>query len=142
MGFQERGIWIDAAVTLCSFVAYAALVLARAQGVPLDRVAYVAPMLWVIGAGIVAIIAGRIATGIGWPEDCGKTDVRDLEIGRFGDRVGQSFLGLSGLAALGLCMAEASHFWIANVIYLGFVVSVLMGAAMKLAAYRQGIPEL
>jgi len=142
MAFQERGIWVDAVVTLCSFVVYSALVLVRAQGIPLHRVAYVAPMLWAIGIGILVVIVGRIAAGIGWPEDCGKTDARDLEIGRFGDRVGQSFLGLSGLAALGLCMAEASHFWIANAIYLGFVVSVLVGSAMKLAAYRQGIPDL
>jgi len=141
MAFEERGIWIDAAATLCSFVVYASIVLARAQGIPLHSVAYVAPMLWVIGVGIVVTIAGHAVAGIACPDDCGKKDVRDLEIGRFGDRVGQSFLGLSGLAALGLCVAEASHFWIANVIYLGFV-SVLMGSAMKLAAYRQGIPDL
>ncbi len=141
MAFEERSTWINGSVTLCSVVAYLAVVLGRAQGVPLHEVAYVTPMLWVIGGGIVAVIAVQALLAVVWPIDCGKKDVRDLEIGRFGDRVGQSFLGISGLVALGLTMARADHFWIAQVIYVGFVVATLMGAVMKLVAYRRGIPD-
>ncbi len=140
MSFGEKTTWIFAAVTLCSFAIYAAILAGRAQGVPLREVAYVAPMLWTIGGGIVASVAGHAAVGCIWPKECGQKDVRDREIERFGDNVGQSFLVVGGMAALALSMARVDHFWIANAVYLGFVLSALLGSATKIAAYRKGFP--
>ncbi len=141
MTFEERSTWIYATVALFSFVAYAAVIAGRAQGVPLHEVAYVAPMLWTIGGGILVTIAGNILVANIWRGDCGKKDVRDLEIGRFGERVGQSFICIGGVAALVLAMAKADHFWIAHTIYVGFAASTLLAAATKLVAYRRGIPD-
>jgi hypothetical protein len=76
--------------------------------------------------------------GIAWPKDRGKTDERDRGIHRFGEYIGQSFVVIGGVVALGLSMAEVDHFWIANAIYLGFVLSALLGSAAKLVAYRRG----
>jgi hypothetical protein len=42
------------------------------------------------------------------------------------------------VAALVLAMAEADHFWIANAVYLAFVLSALLGSAAKIVAYRRG----
>jgi hypothetical protein len=44
-------------------------------------------------------------------------------------------------AAAGLVMAMArwDYFWIANVIYLGFVLWAVAGSVLKLAAYRRGL---
>ena len=42
------------------------------------------------------------------------------------------------LAAMVLSMLEAKHFWIANVIYLSFVMSAVFGSMARLAAYRRG----
>ena len=141
MTFEERSTWIYAAVALVSFVAYAAVIAGRAQGVPLRDVAYVAPMLWTIGSGIVATIAGNVLVAGIWRGDCGKRDVRDQEIGRFGERVGQSFVCIGGVAALALAMAKAEHFWIAHVTYVAFLLATLLGATMKILAYRRGIPD-
>ncbi len=40
-----------------------------------------------------------------------------------------------------MSMAELNHFWIANVIYLAFVLSTLLGSAAKIAAYRRGFQQ-
>ncbi len=68
-------------------------------------------------------------------------DQRDREINRFGDYIGQSFVIVGGVAALGLAMAELSYFWIANAIYLGFVLSSILGSTAKIVAYRWGFPR-
>lgn len=139
MTFEEKNTWIFAFVAFCSYGIYVAVILGRAPGIPLHQVAYVAPMLWAIGGGVVASIAGCIVVACLWPKECGKKDVRDREIGRLGDYVGQSFAVIGGVAALGLSMAEAAHFWISNVVYLGFVLSALLGSATKIVAYRRGL---
>ena len=68
----------------------------------------------------------------------GQKDQRDREIHRFGEYIGQSFVVIGGVAALVLAMAEADHFWIANAIYLAFVLSSVLGCAAKIVAYRRG----
>ena len=60
------------------------------------------------------------------------------EIYRFGEHIGQSFLVVGGVAALIMAMAEWDHFWIANVIYLAFVLSAILGSVAKIVAYRRG----
>jgi hypothetical protein len=42
-------------------------------------------------------------------------------------------------AALVMAMAKVDYFWIANVIYLGFVLWAVAGSALKLVAYRRGL---
>jgi hypothetical protein len=42
------------------------------------------------------------------------------------------------VAALLMAMAEWDHFWIANVIYLAFVLSAILGSVAKIVAYRRG----
>jgi hypothetical protein len=41
-------------------------------------------------------------------------------------------------AALAMSLAELDHFWIANVIYLAFVLSAIIGSVAKIFAYRRG----
>jgi hypothetical protein len=42
-------------------------------------------------------------------------------------------------AALLMAMAKWDYFWIANVIYLGFVRWAVGGSVLKLVAYRRGL---
>lgn len=72
------------------------------------------------------------------PREAGKKDQRDREIYRFGEYAGQSFVVIGGIAALLMAMAEVPHFWIANVIYLAFVLSAMLGSVAKIVAYRKG----
>lgn len=125
-------------VAVCAYAAYLVIVLGRADGVPLTEVPYVSTLLWSVGAAIAASIVLHVAVAIASPEDAGKKDQRDREIYRFGEYAGQSFVVVGGVAALGMSLAELDHFWIANTIYLAFVLSAVLGSTAKIFAYRKG----
>jgi len=138
MAHQEKRAWIMLVVTLVVYPAYVVIVLRNAAGGPLVDVAYASTLLWSIGIAIAANIALDMATSMGTPRSESKPDVRDREIARVGDLTGQSLLVIGALAGMGLAMLEADSFWIANVIYLGFVLSAVLGSLTKIAGYRGG----
>lgn len=138
MSFEEKSAWIMGVVAAGSYGVYLVIVLGLVGRMPVAEVPYVAPLLWTIGASIAVSIALHILLGIFSPKEAGKKDQRDREIYRFGEYIGQSFVVIGGVAALLLAMAEVDHFWIANVIYLTFVLSAILGSVAKIVAYRRG----
>ena len=141
MSYEEKGTWVYLAVAVAGYAVYLSLVLPQlAGGVAVEQVDYVTPMLWTIGGAIVAAIVGRILVEIVVPSESTKGDVRDREIDRLGTRVGGSFVVIGALGALVLSMLEADWFWIANVVYLCFVLSALLESITRLVAYRRGVP--
>ncbi|MET9699793.1 hypothetical protein ABZY31_23110 [Streptomyces sp. NPDC006529] len=138
MSFEEKRAWTTGLVAVAAYAVYVALVLGRAGGGSPVGVAYAPLMLWSIGGAIGTTIAVNIAVGIGSPGSGRRTDQRDREIGRFGQHVGQWFLVLGGVTALLMAMAELDYFWIANVVYLAFVLSAVLGSTARIAAYRWG----
>ncbi|WP_181776574.1 hypothetical protein [Amycolatopsis pittospori] len=138
MALEEKRAWIMAVVAICAYAVYLIVVLGRADSGPLVDVPYVATLMWTVGAAIVASIVLHVAASIASPEDAGRKDQRDREIGRFSEHIGQSFVVIGGVAALVMAMAELDHFWIANAVYLAFVLSSLLGSIAKIAAYRWG----
>ncbi|KOG54633.1 hypothetical protein ADK75_13420 [Streptomyces virginiae] len=138
MAVEEKRAWIMIVVTIVSYGAYLAVVLGRSDSGPLAEQPYVAPLLWSVGAAIVASIALHIAVTLISPEDGRTKDQRDREIHRFGEHIGQSFVAIGAVAGMLLAMAEADRFWIANAIFLGFVLSALLASMAKIASYRLG----
>ena len=139
MSFEEKGAWLFGVIVIVGYAVYLALVLpAVLGGEPVSEVGYQIPMMSAIGGAIAAGILGGIVIGITSPKGADKADQRDREISRFGERIGQSFVVIGGIGALLLCLVEAPWFWIANVIYLGFVLSGLLAVIAKLVAYRRG----
>jgi len=138
MTFDERNTWVFAVVAVGAYLAYVAVVLSSAGDGPLAKAPYVKSMLWTIGGSVLVSIAAQIVISMRWPEDAGRRDQRDEQINRFGEFIGQSFVVIGGIIALILSMLEVAHFWIANAIYLCFVLSALLGSLAKLAAYRRG----
>jgi hypothetical protein len=138
MSFEEKGTWVSVLVTVGAYVAYLIIVLGRADGTPLTEVSYVSTLLWTIGIAIALQILGRIAVAVAKPSEADKSDVRDKQINRFGDYIGQSLVLVGALGALILAMVEADYFWIANELYLSFVLSGILAAVAKLIAYRRG----
>jgi hypothetical protein len=138
MSFEEKNTWVYALVSVAAFAAYLVTILGRAQGIPVSEVPYVGAMLWSIGAAIAASIVGRVVIAAAWPRDADRTDQRDKEIYRFGEYVGQWLVVIGAAVALLLAMAEVDHFWIANELYLAFVLAALLSSAAKLVAYRRG----
>ncbi|MDP4504724.1 hypothetical protein [Nonomuraea turcica] len=141
MASEERRAWVMLVVSVCGYGAYLAIILGRARTTPLTEVPYVAPLLWSIGGAMVASILLVIVVSMVAPSDVGKKDQRDREINRYGEYAGQSFLVAGGIAALVMAMAEWDHFWIANTLYLAFVLQAVLGSIVKIVAYRRGIPS-
>jgi len=138
MTLEERRSWAFLVVAVVAYGVYLATVLAGAASAPLVDVDYVPAMLWSIGSAIVAGIVLGIVLGIFTPRRDQPKDVRDRDIAQLGDRVGQSFLVVGGVAALLLAITEAPYFYIANVVYLCFVLSAVLGSVTRVVVYRRG----
>ena len=138
MSLEERNAWVMLVVAPVGYVVYLSWVLREAAGGALQAVEYRPAMLWTIGGAIVAAIVVNIAFGMFFP--AGKTikDQRDRDIYRLGEYTGQSFVVIGGVVGLILAMLKLDTFWIANAIYLCFVLSALLGSLAKIGLYRFG----
>lgn len=139
MAFEEKRAWALAVISVVGYAVYVVLVVNGAAGRPLVNAPYVTSMLWTIGLGTVAGIVSGIWFGIAARNDGLQADERDREIGRIADNIGQSFVVIGGVSAMALAMAEVPHFWIANVLYLCFVLSAVLGSLAKIALYQRGM---
>jgi len=118
-----------------AYAVYLAIILGRVASTPVADVFYAAVLLWTAGASII----GRTLVETVSPSDSRRGDVRDRDVSRFGEYASRWFLVAGAAAALVMAMAKVDYFWIANVIYLGFVLWAVAGSALKLVAYRRGL---
>ncbi|MGH2380675.1 MAG: hypothetical protein ACRDG7_05585 [Candidatus Limnocylindria bacterium] len=138
MSYEEKGQWVYLAATTIAYGAYLVLMLGRAGTTPLPEIDYQPILLWTIGAAIAGSIIGRVVIEIARPSESHREDVRDRDIGRFGEYVAGMVLGVGMVWPFILALVGADHFWIANAMYLVFVVQAVVGAVIKLVAYRRG----
>jgi hypothetical protein len=139
MSYEEKGTWVYLLTVVGAYAVYLAIVLGRLQGTPVADVSYAWVLLWTTVASVAATTAGRTLVETARPSDSHRKDVRDQEINRFGEYVSRWFLAGGAGTAFFLALARADYFWIANVLYLGFVCWAIAGSAVKLAAYRRGL---
>ncbi|MGP3915910.1 hypothetical protein [Nonomuraea sp. 10N515B] len=139
MSFEEKRSWIYAIVAAAVPVAYFVTILTKVPGTDVSEIAYVGPMLTAIGVGIGAGIVLGIVAAVASPKDAGRADERDKQINRLGDYVGFYVMSICALVPLGLAMANVEQFWIANSLYLAFVLAALTSAVVKIVAYRRGL---
>ena len=140
MAFEEKGAWAGLIVSIIAFAAYVGVVLSRASVVPMPDTPYIDAMLWSIGSAIVVLIVVTIVVGMVTRRDGQTTDLRDKQISARAEFTARGFLIAGALAALIFAMLEWDHFWIANVLYLGFVLSATLEGITKIALYRGGMP--
>jgi hypothetical protein len=136
---EEKGQWVYLVVSVLMYCAYLAVVLGQAGPAAVTDVDYVPVMLGAIGITIVLSIIGRIGVEIAGGLERQDADVRDRDIGRFGEYFAGTVLGVGMVVPFLLAMTEQDHFWIANAMYLVFALSAVTGAVIKLVAYRRGI---
>ncbi|MEW2328237.1 hypothetical protein AB0880_10550 [Micromonospora chersina] len=141
MTHEEKRAWTMLVVSVVGYAVYVAVVLSRVEGGPLSATPYAGVLLWTVGGAIVANIVAEIAMGVVNPRASRVKDVRDREIGRLGDHVGQAFVVIGAVSAMLMALAEWDWFWIANVIYLCFVLSAAVGSLTKVIVYRTGVPQ-
>lgn len=138
MTSEERTAWQYGILAIVTYAVYLSIILSLARTTPLPEVDFAGPMIWTILSSIAASIVVAILLGMLFPKTVVKPDVRDKQIGRFGDHVGQGFVIAGALAAMLMAIADWDRFWIANVIYLGFVLSAVLSSVAKIVAYRRG----
>ena len=136
----EKRAWIRLVVAVLGYAAYVVVVLNRTEQ-RLTTTPYASVLLWTVGAAIVASIVGEMVMSAGASRASRVADERDREIGRLGDHVGQSFVVIGAVAAMLMAMASWDRFWIANVIYLCFVLSAVLGGLTKVIVYRRAMPQ-
>ena len=139
VSYEEKGQWVYIVAIVLTYGGYVAAVLLQGGATPPPELDYVPLILWAIGIGIAISIGGRIVIEILKPSESYSTDVRDRDIDRLGEYVGGTVLGVAMLAPFALTLAKLDHFWIANAIYLAFVLGALVSTTVKLVAYRRGL---
>jgi hypothetical protein len=138
VSLEEKRAWTDGLLALVFPAIYVAVVLGRA-GSPIEETAYIRPMITTIVAAIVVNMVIHIVTVVGWHRESQLADERDRHFDRIGYTVGFLVMSVCTLVPLGLAMAEADPFWIANAIYLSFCVAAVSAAGVKIVAYRRGL---
>jgi drug/metabolite transporter (DMT)-like permease len=139
VSFEEKVNWVYGAVAVMVFGVYFTNILAQARNTAVANIAFQQPMLTAIGVAVAANVIGSILVAISKPSEADKRDARDKEINRFGEYVGGTVLGVAMVLPLGLALAEADPFWIANAMCAGFVLAALASTIVKLVAYRRGL---
>jgi uncharacterized membrane protein len=138
MTFQEKGNWLYAALAVVVPALYFGTILPQLPTTPVGDIEYQQSLLGVVGVTVLLAIVGMILIGIAAPEDAAKADQRDQEIDRLGEYVGGIVLAVGMIVPFGLALGEFHQFWIANAMYLAFVVGTLCATIVKLVAYRRG----
>jgi len=139
MSYEEKGTWVYLVTSAGAYAVYLAIILGQVLRTPVAQVPYAPVLLWTAGASIVASIIGRVVVETARPSDSRRSDVRDKDIYRIGEYASRWFIVAGAAAGLFMAMARWADFWIANAIYLGFVLWAVAGSVVKLAAYRRGL---
>ena len=140
MSFPEKSTWVMLVVVALVYGTYFLVVLGDVAAVPGVRdIAYRGMMLATVLVLTLLAAGTHIVMAIASPLEADMTDERDREINRFGEYIGGFVLVVAVLMGLGLTMFEVDHFWIANALLAGLVLSELVAGATKLVLYRRGI---
>ncbi len=140
MSFEEKRTWAYGVIAVLGYGVYLALVLPRLAS-PIEATDYAEPLLWSVGGAIVAGILSGMVLAAGSPKTRTPKDERDREIHRFGEYVGHGFVVLGAVVALLLAILDVASFWIANAVYLAFVLSAILSSIARIVAYRRGFQE-
>ena len=139
MSYDEKGTWAYLVTSAAAYAAYLGIMVGRLQGTPVAQVSYGWVLLWTAIASVVASTMARTLVETVRPSDSRRSDVRDKEIFRFGEHASRWFIVAGAAAGFFMALMRWDYFWIANAIYLGFVLWAVAGSAIRLVAYRRGL---
>ncbi|WP_345638356.1 hypothetical protein [Rugosimonospora acidiphila] len=139
MSYEEKGVWTQLLSFACAYIAYLAVVVPRLVHTSVAHVSYVAPLVVTTVASILIATVVRSALEVARPSDSSKADVRDRDIARFGEHASRWCVIGGATAGIIGALDHWAYFWIANVIWLGFVLSAVVDSVIRLVAYRRGL---
>lgn len=138
MSYGERQAWTSAVVVPLGALGYLGAVVPQLLAHPADQVAWAAPMLWAMGLTIVASIVGAVLLAIVVRDHESRLDVRDTQIGRYGDRIALTFTAAGAVVVLALAMLEVAYVWIGTSVFLLAATGTTWGAIAEVRAHRGG----
>jgi hypothetical protein len=139
MSYEEKGVWAYLFASAGAYTAYLAIVVPRLLHTPAAHVAYLLPLLVTTLASVLIATVVRSALEVARPSDSSKADVRDRDIARFAEHASRWCVVGGATAGLIMAVDHWDYFWIANVIYLGFVLWAVVGSVLRLVAYHRGL---
>ena len=139
MSYEERGVWAYLLSSAAAYIAYLSIVVPRLFHTPAAQVSYLVPLLVTTLASVFIATVVRSVLEVARPSDSSKADARDRDIARFGAYASRWFVVGGAMAGFFLALRRVDYFWIANVIYLGFVLWAVVGSVLRLVAYRRGL---
>ena len=139
MSYEEKTTWAYVVIAVVTSIGYAAILLPQLSTTPVADIEYQWLILATVGAGVLLAIVAAIIIAISAPREAGKADQRDKDIGRFGEYVGGTVLAVCAIIPFLMALAEIDHFWIANALYLAFLLGAVAGAVARIWAYRRGV---
>jgi len=138
MSFEEKSTWIYGVLSAVVSAVYFAILLVQIRRIPVSEIAYEWLMVAAVGVAVALSVGSHIVIAVASKKEANKRDERDADIGRYGESIGGYVLAFGAVSALVLAMARFEHFWIANAIYLAFVLQAITSSAFKAVAYRRG----
>jgi hypothetical protein len=139
MSYEEKGVWAYLLSSAGAYIAYLVIVVPRLLHTSAAHVSYQPPLVVTTIASVIAATVIRSVLEMARPSDSNKADVRDRDIARFGEHTSRWCIVGGATAGLIGAWARWDYFWIANVIYLGFVLWAVVGSMLRLVAYRRGL---
>jgi len=155
MTMNERTVWAYLVTVVLTSGVYFTLMVTRLADGPAGEIAWVAPMLWTIGASVLgtvlltltSTITGTITSVRRGPRGRAPvtvveidtvSDARDKDIDQIGDRASFGVLGVGFAGALVLAMVDADTFWIGNLLFMVGTIGAIVETTTKIRLYRRG----
>ena len=155
MTMDERTVWAYLVTVVLTSGVYFTLIVTRLADGPAGEIAWVAPMLWTIGASVLGtvlltiagMVAGTITSVRRGPRGRAPvavveidtvSDARDKDIDQIGDRASFGVLGVGFAGALVLAMMDADTFWIGNLLFVVGTIGAIVETTTKIRLYRRG----
>jgi hypothetical protein len=140
MTFQEKSLWAYGFASLVIPAVYLTWLARKlADTADVADISYVCALVWAIGAGIVVNMVGNTLVRGSNLSKADKSDRRDREIRVRGDAVNFIVFSILVVVPFILAMRDAETFWIANSIYVAYVLTAVIGVVIKAVLYRKGI---
>ena len=151
MTMNERTVWAYLVTVVLTAGVYFTLMVARLADEPAGEIAWVAPMLWTIGASVLGTVLLTITSTITSVRRGPRgrepvtvveidtvSDARDKDIDQIGDRASFGVLGVGFAGALVLAMVDADTFWIGNLLFMVGTIGAIVETTTKIRLYRRG----
>ena len=139
MSFHEKSAWAMLGIIIVVYGWYFAGIQGQVGAVEVGQIEYQGAMLRTVLTLVGLAIAAHILIAVVGEKGEDTADERDKVINRYGEYIGGYAMGVTALVALALSALEYPHFWIANVILAGLVVSEAVSLVTRIFLYRRGV---